>query len=43
VDDPRLVRDVNGPGQSHHQFGCLVARLRGAGQPVVKAAAAEQL
>ena len=43
MDDPGLVRDMDGPGQSHHQFGRLLARLGSPRQPVVEAAAIEQL
>ena len=43
VDDPGLVRDVDGPGQGHQQLGRRPARLRSAGQPVGEAAALEQL
>jgi hypothetical protein len=43
VDDPGLVGGVDGPGQGHHQLGGLAAGLGGAGQPVIEAAAFEQL
>ncbi len=43
MDDPCLVGHMDGPGEVCRQLGCETARLRGAGQTVVEAAAVEQL
>ncbi len=43
MDDPRLVRDVDGPGQGDHELRGLSSRLRIARQSLVEGTAVEQL